>query len=190
MHAGERDEREARREACPYEPDLAETRVEDSPEDVPAERVTDAEASSVGSLEDDSHERRRREHAGEHTEDEAQSRLHWRLDPAEDGEERDRAADAGEEQREAQEARDGEADTDFSRDFVVLQQLVDDAGRVALRLDGEDERAVERVRVGRDDPPGNRVRAAGERASSSSIATVCASGREVRPESTRSASES
>ena len=141
-------------------------------------------------MEHDPHERGDRKHGGQHAEDPAQRRPHRCLDPAEDREERDRAADAGEEEREAQEARDGEPDGDLPRDRVVLQHLLDDAGRVARRLDGEDECAVQRMRVGRDDAPGHRVRAAGER----TVVQLDRDGLRVRTggpaESTRFASES
>ena len=162
------------------------------PEDVPGERLTETEASGTCSVEHDPHRATPPQGRAASTPKIRRSIGRTGVSiPRKIAEERDRAADAGEEEREAQEARHGEPDADLPRNLVVLQHLGDDAGRVALRACTEKTNApcsgcesAETTRQATVYVP----RASGR--SSSSITTVCASGREVRPESTRFASES
>ena len=73
----------------------------------------------------------------------------------------DRAARTEQDEREVQEPDHAEHEVDALRSRLPGQHLLDHSGTACTRLpDGEDERPVHRVRVGRDDAPGDRVRAA------------------------------
>ena len=191
VHTREGDERKTRREACSYEPDLAEARVEDRPEDVPAERVAEAEASCAGSLEDDPHERRPPRARARARQDAVQRR------PAPASRSRRKTpksatAPPTQARRSAKPRKRvtvkptltslGTSSSFSSWSMTPLVSLFDLTEKTNAPCSGCE--SAETIRQATVYVP----RASGR--SSSSIATVCASGREVRPESTRSASES
>ena len=159
---GEGDEDEEKRHDRPDEDDLPEAGVEDVRDDAPGHGFADREPARRRALEDE----RGRAAEGEERRGAGDERpelpTHARRGGAEEEEEGDHAAGGQEKRAEAREADDARGDLDRPR-RALPEHLARDAGRLrAGSPDVEDPRALDRVRVLREDAPGGRVRAVGE----------------------------
>ena len=142
--------------------ELPVARLGDRGDDVPAERFEQAEAARGRPLEDDPEECEDREHAAERRENPEELGQEGGSGRAEREHEGCQAARAEKKQGELEEATARVEERDDERRSLV--HLRGDAGRLrAAGADVEDEGAADRIRVGRDHPPGNRVGALLER---------------------------
>ena len=151
-----------RREGQLEEERLAEVRLEHRVDRVPAERLRQAEPPCNGALEHDAEDPGEHEAEREPGEDpvEAGTQLDGRR--AKDESERRSAADDEQDQREVESPRELEERVDLAGS-ALAEHLRAGTGTIRL-LDMEDEGAGDRVRVGRDHPPRDRVGPARESA--------------------------
>jgi hypothetical protein len=158
---GDRHRRQRDRRRGLQQPDTPEARVEHSLDHVRIERLDHAEPARGRALEDDAGRGSRREPEACDCQRRRQTASKRASAVPEDEHERRRPARRREQQPEVDEANGGRERTHASR--AALEHLGGDSGRLRARLaDVEDERAGDRMRVSRDHPPRDGVRAVGQ----------------------------
>ena len=159
--ASERERGDACGEQRLDEPDPAEARVEHGLERLRPHGVAERKRARDGGLEHDAGDSRCDQPDRGDSDPGYESTADGGPGGFERPEQDDRAA--GDEEQQPEVERAGDRGRDGDAPACRLVDLCGDAGRVrARRADVEDERAGERVRVGRDDTPGDRVGALGE----------------------------
>jgi hypothetical protein len=142
---------------------LPETRLEHVTDERRANRGIETEPARLCTLKADPGERHERERECRSREDRPQRPPHRPRLVREDVGEPDRPPGAEEDEREREEAHQGEPEVDRRRSALLAQHLARDTGGTGLRLtDVENVGAAHRMRVGRHNPPCDGIRVAGQ----------------------------
>ena len=152
----ERDHAEHGSQPRPQEREIAEPRIRHRRHGLPPESLAETGATGRRALEPEPDQGDDRECGGSRREDPEQPASHRCRGVPERKRQRRHASDAEEQQREVQEPAAEVERRDHER--RVLEHLSGDSARLrSRRLDVEDPGPVDRVRVSRDDAPGDRV---------------------------------